>query len=123
MKKENFVSMLMGTVGVILFCIGMCMCMLPEWNAFRQGIILGCAGVAVLLAMVLVRRRMQHKPPIVIDAKSIGTALLGVAGALVLGVGMCMAMVWTDLMIPGIVVGCVGLVLLIALVPLCRGLK
>lgn len=33
MKKKNFVSMIMGTVGGILFAIGMCMCLLPQWNA------------------------------------------------------------------------------------------
>lgn len=30
MKKENYVSMLLGTIGLILFGIGMCMCLLPE---------------------------------------------------------------------------------------------
>lgn len=29
MKKKNFVSLVMGTVGGILFALGMCMCMLP----------------------------------------------------------------------------------------------
>ena len=33
MKKSNFISMIMGTIGVILGAIGMCMCLLPEWNA------------------------------------------------------------------------------------------
>lgn len=123
MKKENFVSMLMSVVGLILFGIGMCMCMLPAWDAFDKGVILGCVGLVVLLAMVIVRRRMLHKPAIVLNAKSIGTAVLGVAGALTFGVGMCMAMVWTNLMIPGIIVGCIGIVALLSLIPLCKGLK
>ena len=29
MKKKNFVSLLFGTVGGILFALGMCMCLLP----------------------------------------------------------------------------------------------
>ena len=44
MKKKNFVSMIMGTVGGILFAIGMCLCLLPQWNAFNQGIVMGAAG-------------------------------------------------------------------------------
>ena len=40
MKKKNFVSMIMGTVGGILVAIGMCMCLLLQWNAFNQGIVL-----------------------------------------------------------------------------------
>ena len=39
MKKKNFVSLVMGTVGGILFALGMCMCMLPQWNAFTQGVV------------------------------------------------------------------------------------
>lgn len=122
MKKENFVSMIMGTIGTILFGIGMCMCMLPQWDAFRQGVVMGCLGAAVLLAMVLVRRKMQNKPAIVLNAKSIGIAALGVVGSLTLGVGMCMTMVWANLMLPGIIVGCVGIVLLMSLIPLYKGL-
>lgn len=123
MKKENFVSMILGTIGVILFGIGMCMCTLPEWNAFNQGIVVGGIGAAVLLAMVVVRRKMQNKPMITLNAKAAGTVALGIIGALTLGVGMCMAMVWTDLLAFGIVVGCVGIVLLMMLIPLCKGLK
>ena len=30
MEKKNFISLIMGTVGGILFTIGMCMCLLPQ---------------------------------------------------------------------------------------------
>lgn len=123
MKKENFVSLVLGTIGLILFGIGMCMCLLPQWNAFRQGIVVGAVGAVVLVMMVIVRRRMEHKPPIKLSPKTVGIVLLAIVGALVLGVGMCMCMVWTGLMLPGILVGCVGIVLLLLLIPLCKGLK
>ena len=35
MKKSTFVAMLLGTIGGILFALGMCMVLIPEWNAFR----------------------------------------------------------------------------------------
>lgn len=123
MKKENFVSMIMGTIGGILFAIGMCMCMIEEWNAFQQGIIVGAVGLVILLIMLIVRRKMQGKPAIKLNAKTIGTITLGVIGALVLGVGMCMTMIWEGLMIQGIIVGIIGIILLLSLIPICKGIK
>ena len=115
MKKKNFVSMIMGTVGGILFAIGMCMCLLPQWNAFNQGIVMGAAGAVILLAMLIVRRRMEGKPAVKLNGKAVGTILFGIVGALALGVGMCMVMVW-NMLIQGILVGLVGIVLLLCLV-------
>lgn len=124
MTKKNFVTLILSTIGGILFGVGMCMCMLPEWDAFTQGVIVGAIGIVVLLAMVMVRRKMSGKPILVkLSGKTIGITLLSIAGALVLGVGMCMTMVWEGLMIPGIIVGIVGIVLLLCLIPLCKGIK
>ena len=123
MKKENFLTLILGAVGGILFAVGMCMCLLPEWNAFTQGVIMAIVGAAVLLVMLLVRRKMKGKPAIKITGKTVGTVALGIVGALVLGVGMCMVMVWEGLMVPGIIVGVIGIVLLLCLIPLCRGWK
>lgn len=122
MKKKNFVTLLMSTVGGILFALGMCMVLLTEWNVMKQGIVIGAAGAIVLLAMLLVRRKMDGKPAIAWSEKTVGIALLGLAGALVLGVGMCMTMVW-DMMVPGILIGIVGIVLLLCLIPVVKGLE
>ena len=48
--------------------------------------------------------------------------LLGIAGALLLGVGMCLTIVWSN-MILGIVIGIVGIVVLLCLIPLTKGLQ
>jgi len=122
MEKKNFVSLIMGTIGGILFAIGICMGLMPEWNAFTQGIVMGCVGLVVLIAMLIVRRKMEGKPAIQLSAKAIGTVALGIVGALGLGVGMCMIMVW-NMMVPGILVGIIGIVVLLALIPICKGLK
>lgn len=122
MRKSNFVAMILGTIGGILFALGMCMALIPEWNAFRQGIIMGTAGLVVLLIMVLVWRKMENKAPIHLSGKTIGSILLGIAGALLLGVGMCLTMVWSN-MVLGIVIGIVGIVFLLCLIPLTKGLE
>ena len=123
MKRVNFVTLILGTIGGILFALGMCMCLVAEWAAFRLGVITGAVGLAVLLAMPIVRRRMQGKPAVRWSARAVGLVALGIVGAVGLGVGMCMTMVWEGLLIPGIAVGIVGIVLLLCLIPACKGLQ
>ncbi len=123
MEKKNFVSLLFSVVGLVLFALGMCMCLLPEWNAFNQGLVLGCAGLIVLLIMVMVRRKMEGKPIVAVpDGKTIGAILLTVVGVLTLGVGMCLVMVWTEYLMVGVVIGLIGIVLLLCLIPILKGI-
>ena len=122
MKKSTFVAMILGTVGGILFALGMCMALISEWNAFKPGVIIGVIGAVVLLIMVIVWRKMEHKAPIQVSGKMIGASLIGIAGALLLGVGMCLTMVWSN-MVVGIIVGLVGIVVLLCLIPFIKGLK
>lgn len=123
MKKENFVTLLLGTIGGILFALGMCMALVAEWDALIPGVIVGSVGAVVLLVMLLVRRKMQGKPRIRLNGRTVGAIALGIVGALTLGIGMCMVLVWTELMVWGIAVGLVGIVLLLCLIPLVKGLK
>ncbi len=122
MKKKDFVTLILSTVGGILFALGMCMALLPAWEAMTQGVVVGTVGAVILLITVLVRRKMDGKPAIVFNGKVIGTTFLGVLGAIVLGVGMCMVMIW-EMLIPGIIVGIVGIVLLLCLIPAIKGLN
>lgn len=121
MTKKNLISMILGAVGGIFFAIGMCMCLIPEWNAMNQGIVAAAVGAVILLVMILVRRKMEGKKPVKLNFKIIGTVLFGILGALTLGVGMCMVMVFEGMMIYGIVVGVVGIALLLCLVPMIKG--
>lgn len=122
MKKSNFVALILGTVGCVLFALGMCMCLIQEWGVSRQGIVCGAAGLVVLLAGLLIWRKMEGKAPIVVSPRTLGLVALGVAGALLLGVGMCLSMVFGKL-VAGIVVGLIGIVALLLLIPLAKGLK
>ncbi len=122
MKKSSFVAMILGTIGGILFALGMCMALIAEWNAFQPGVIMGTAGLVVLLIMVLVWRKMENKAPVRLSGKTIGAILIGIIGALLFGVGMCLTMVWSN-MILGIVIGIAGIVVLLCLIPFIKGLK
>ena len=65
---------------------------------------------------------MEHKAPIRITRKVLLTVLLGAAGVLALGMGMCFSMVW-DKMVPGILIGLVGILVLLSMVPLVKGIE
>ena len=122
MKKSSFMAMMFGTVSGMLFVLGMCMVMIPEWGAFRPGVVLGCVGLVLGLITILVWRRMEHKEPVRLSGRALLLVLFGVIGALALGVGMCYCMVWNS-MVKGIVIGLGGILALLCLVPLGKGIR
>ncbi len=114
--------MVLGTISIVLFSLGMCMVLIPDWYAFMPGVIFGCTGLLLGLVTVVVWRKLEHKRPLHIDGKIILTAIVGVAGALALGVGMCFSIIW-DKMVMGIGVGLIGIVVLLCLIPLAKGIR
>ena len=122
MKKSQFFALLVGTVGGLLFSLGMCMCLLPEWNAFNEGVIVTAVGALALLVLAVVSYIKSGKPRKPINWKIVGKVLYGIIAALVLGAGMCLIMVW-NMMLIGIPVGIMGIVMLLCLIPMCVGLK
>ena len=121
-EKSSFTALLLGTLSGVLFAIGMCMALIAEWNAFTPGVVLGCTGVVLGIATLLIWRKMEHKAPCHLSGRHVRAVLLGVAGAMLLGVGMCFCMVWQR-MLPGMLIGVVGIVLLVCLIPLLKGVK
>lgn len=121
MKKSNFTALILGTVGIVFFALGMCMALLEEWGMFNKGIVTGVIGLVILLLTIIVWRRMEGKEPVKLNAKVAGSVLVGVLGALMLGVGMCFCMVF-DKMVLGVVIGLVGILALLMLIPLTKGI-
>lgn len=121
MKKSSFITLILGTIGGVFFALGMCMAMIPEWDMFNQGVICGAAGLVILLITLFIWRKMTGKAPIKLSGKTLLSVFVGVIGALVLGVGMCMVMVFEQTVL-GVVVGLVGIVILLMLIPLLKGI-
>lgn len=122
MKKSSFVTMMLGTVSGVIFALGMCMALISEWGTMKPGIIFGCVGILLGIITLIVWRKMTGKSPVKISAKNIFTVIAGIIGALALGVGMCFTMVW-DKMILGIIIGLLGIIVLLSLIPLTKGIK
>ena len=119
MRKADFISLLLGIVGILLFGFGMSCCLVPELNAADAGIGLGVVGLIVLLTMLIVRRKMLGKPAVSINAKTVGAVLIGVLGALLFGIGFCLTAVVSGFFVLGIISAVAGIVLLLCLIPFC----
>ena len=120
MKKSSVAAIsVMGTVGGLLLAIGMCMCLLPEWNAFTPGVILAVLGAVVLVAIWPVSRKAAGKALIHLTGGYVAATLLGLVGAVALGIGLvnCLQTVPPF----GLAVGIVGLVLLLGLIVVLTG--
>ena len=76
MKKSNFAALILGTIGMVFFALGMCMALIEEWGMFRQGVIAGVIGLVILLITLIVWRRMEGKEPIHLSGKTVGTIIL-----------------------------------------------
>lgn len=122
MKKSNFVALVLGTVSGLLFALGMCMALLPEWNLFTQGVVLGSVGVVLGIITVIIWRKMEKKPAFKLNAKTVVAIIIGIVGALALGLGLCMCLVW-EAFVSGVLVGVLGIVILLCIIPVVYGLK
>ena len=64
MKKETLLEIILGTIGGLIFAIGMCMGLIPEWDMLNVGIIVGYYGFWVMfenvdITKVSIRKEFQ----------------------------------------------------------------
>ena len=123
MEKKNFITLVAGIVSGLVFALGMCMCLLPQWDMFKAGVVCTAIGLVAITATVIAYRKMSKATPIKVNMKVVGKVAYGVLSSLVLGLGMSMIMVFEGMMIVGMIVGIVGIVMLLFLIPMCLGLK
>ena len=128
MKKETLLEIILGTIGGMLFALGMCCCLLPEWNLFGFGVGLAIGG-GVLLAILLIyhlatREWKPRTEPLNVGA--IAAWVIGIIATLLMGFGMSKVMTGepsqTDMII-GIGCGIVGLLTDILIFPIYSYLK
>ena len=122
MKKSNFIALVMGTISGILFSLGMCMALVAEWNKLTEGIVFGSIGLVLGLITIFIWRKLEHKAPIKLNLKTVVLTLYIIISALILGLGICFCMVWNNIII-GTIIGLVGIVMLLSLIPLIKGFK
>ena len=121
MKKSSFITLIMGTVSGVLFALGMCMALLPEWNAFTEGVVFGVVGLTLGIVTFVVWCRMEGRQLPKMSGRNVLRTLYAVAALLVLGTGMCLCLVWNQI-VWGTLVGLLGIVMLIALIPMVKGI-
>ncbi len=122
MKKSNFIALIMGTVSMVLFALGMCMALLPEWNTFKEGVVFGIAGLVFGIVTFIIWCKMVNKKLPKLSGRTIFRITYIIIASLVFGTGMCMCMVWQQF-VWGTIVGLIGIIMLLALIPMIKGLK
>lgn len=127
MKKETLLEIILGTVGGLIFAIGMCMCLLPEWNLFTPGVVVTIIGFIILLCIIPIYRkehpRKKHGP---VNWGIVFTFVIGIVGSLIMGFGMSKVMVGeasSSDMIVGIITGVVGLLICVLNYPVYSYIK
>lgn len=128
MKKETLLEIILGTIGGLVFAIGMCMCLLPEWNLFTQGVVVAIIGFIILLCIIPIYRK-EH-PKKVSNKKTdwgiVLTFVIGIVGSLIMGFGMSKVMVGeassSDILV-GIITGVVGLIICVLNYPIYAYIK
>ncbi len=127
MKKETLLEIILGTVGGLVFAIGMCMCLIPEWNLFKAGVVTAIIGFLILLCIIPVYRKDHpRKPHGPINWGLVGTFVVGIAGSLLMGFGMSKIMVGTPErvdMIVGLITGVIGLLICVLNYPIYAYIK
>lgn len=122
MEKKTLVKIILGTIGGLVFALGMCCCLISEWNLFGFGVGLAIGG-GVLLAILLIyhlatREWKPRTEPL--NVKAIVAWVIGIAATLLMGFGMSKVMVGEPSqsdMILGISLGIVGLLVDILIFP------
>ena len=127
MKKDTLLEIILGTIGGLVFAIGMCMTLIPEWNLFNLGVVITVIGFILLLCIIPVYRsthpKKQHAP---INWGIVFTWIIGVVGALIMGFGISKVMIDAPSqseLILGIVVGIIGLLICVLNYPIYSYLK
>ena len=127
MKKETLLEIILGTIGGLVFAIGMCMCLLPEWNIFTPGVITTAIGFVILLCIIPVYRKDHPRKPYgPINWGLVLTWVIGVVGSLIMGFGMSKVMVGEASrmdMLVGIITGVVGLIICVLNYPIYSYIK
>lgn len=98
------------------------MCLIPEWNLFKAGVVVTITGVIILLGIIPVYKKAcpkkQHTP---VNWSIVITWVIGIIGALIMGFGMSKIMVGNatgfDFII-GLIAGVIGLLICVLNYPI-----
>lgn len=127
MKKDTLVEIVLGTIGGLIFALGMCMCLIPKWDMFALGVVLSIVGFIILLCIIPIYKKSHPKKGRKkINKNLIITWTVGICGSLIMGFGMSKVLVENvskNDMIIGMIFGIIGLLICVLNYPIYSYIK
>lgn len=127
MKKETLLEIILGTIGGLIFAVGMCMCLISEWDLFTAGVVVSVVGFIILLCIIPIYKsahpKKEHQK---MDIGIIIAWVIGIIGALIMGFGMSRVMIDSpskENMLIGIISGIIGLIICVLDYPIYTYIK
>lgn len=109
------------TVSLLVLALGMCLYTLPEWGMPSLGMPLSILGLVLVVVSWILQRRLSGKGAPNLDLKLTAKVLYCVFALLVFGGGF--ALVTAGNFALGVILGFIGLILIIGIIPVAVGLK
>lgn len=116
MKKRDFIVLIAYTVSLLVLALGMCLYTLPEW-----GMPLSILGLVLVVVSWILQRRLSGKGAPNLDLKLTAKVIYCVFALLVFSGGF--ALVTAGNFVLGVILGFIGLILIIGIIPVAVGLK
>ncbi len=117
MSKTNTLILIFSVIGILIFGIGMCAFLLPDWNLEQHALIIMAIGIAIIILSVLVKVFTSPKEAGLKIIRRLISCTLFSASILAFGASLAAAITEGCNMLHAVIAGIVSLALTVATAP------
>lgn len=121
MKKSHFILLIVYTISLLILALGICTYTVPEWHLQVIGLPVSILGLVLVTLSWIIQRRLSDKGAVKVNLELTAKVTYIVLALLTFGGGF--AFVTSGQLLIGVILGLIGLLLLIGIIPVTVGLK